>query len=134
MNLVNKLQLKKEHVCKIYHKPRGLPLDGLKNSRKSISAIDAVLCFVTSIAELETWVNTNLNSVSEDCIVWFAYPKKSSPLYSKFQCDINRDKGWESISKHKFRPVRSIAIDDEWTALRFRLQAKVKSTSKRFQV
>lgn len=134
MDLVKKLQIKKEQVCKIYHKPRGLQLEYLKNTRKTISTADAVLCFVTSIAELEAWVKSNLKSVSDDCVLWFAYPKKSSPLYSKFKCDINRDHGWESLSKHKFRPVRSIAIDDDWTALRFRPQSKVKSTSKRFQV
>ena len=134
MELSKKLQLKSGQTCKIINKPKDLVLADLKNSRVSLYKTDAVLCFVRSISELELWVNEHLKSLSDDCLVWFAYPKKSSPLYKKFKCDINRDNGWECLRDHVYRPIRSIAVDSDWTALRFKPQHLVKAISPRFRI
>ncbi len=37
-----------------------------------------------------------------------------------FGTDLNRDSLWELLSGDGIRPVRQIAIDDTWSALRFR--------------
>lgn len=59
-----------------------------------------------------------LNKVLEgDAILWFAYPKGTSKRY---KCNFNRDTGWESLGKFNFEPVRQVAIDEDWSALRFR--------------
>ncbi len=47
---------------------------------------------------------------------WAAYPKKTSGI----DTDITRDHGWEALNAAGLRPVRQIAIDDTWSALRFR--------------
>jgi hypothetical protein len=44
---------------------------------------------------------------------WVAYPKAN-------RTDINRDKLWPILAEHGFRPVSQIALDDTWSALRFR--------------
>ena len=40
--------------------------------------------------------------------------------------DITRDRGWDSFAKEGWRPVSLIAIDDTWSALRFRPLAEVR--------
>jgi hypothetical protein len=59
-----------------------------------------------------------------DAIVWFAYPKGTS---KKYTCDFNRDTGWDALQAEGFDTVRAIAIDDDWTALRFRRVEYIKS-------
>jgi hypothetical protein len=52
-----------------------------------------------------------------DAILWFAYPKGSSKRY---RCEFNRDSGWDVIRAAGFDSVRMVAIDEDWSALRFR--------------
>lgn len=52
-----------------------------------------------------------------DALLWFAYPKGTS---KKYMCDFNRDDGWDVLRKSGFDSVRQIAIDEDWSALRFR--------------
>ena len=59
-----------------------------------------------------------------DPILWFAYPKGTS---KKLTCDFNRDTGWARLAAAGFDTVRSIAIDEDWTALRFRRNEYIKS-------
>ena len=48
--------------------------------------------------------------------LWFAYPKGSS---KKFHCEFNRDTGWSVLRGLGFDTVRQVAIDADWSALRF---------------
>ena len=58
-----------------------------------------------------------------DAVIWFAYPKGSSKRYT---CEFNRDSGWSVIRDAGFESVRMVAIDDDWSALRFRRVEFVK--------
>jgi hypothetical protein len=42
-------------------------------------------------------------------------------MTSHVKSDINRDSIWPIAAQHGLRPVRQIAIDDDWSALRFQL-------------
>jgi hypothetical protein len=35
-------------------------------------------------------------------------------------CEFNRDKGWGVLARSGFDCVRQVAIDEDWSALRFR--------------
>jgi hypothetical protein len=59
-----------------------------------------------------------------DVILWFAYPKGTS---KKYKCDFNRDTGWAALGAAGFEPVRMVAIDDDWSALRFRRVEYIQS-------
>jgi len=59
-----------------------------------------------------------------DAIVWFTYPKGSS---KKLKCDFNRDTGWDALKAAGFETVRAVAIDEDWTGLRFRCVEFIKS-------
>jgi hypothetical protein len=45
------------------------------------------------------------------------YPKGTS---KKFKCNFNRDSGWQVMGQHGLEGVRQVAIDEDWSALRFR--------------
>jgi hypothetical protein len=64
-----------------------------------------------------------------DATVWIAYPKASSKRYA---CDFNRDTGWETMGEHGFEPVRQVAIDEDWSALRFRRVEHIKTMVRDF--
>jgi hypothetical protein len=65
--------------------------------------------------------------LEEDALFWFAYPKKSS---KKYQCEFNRDNGWQSLGDLGFEPVRMVAIDEDWSALRFRKAENIKTITR----
>ena len=58
-----------------------------------------------------------------DAVVWFAYPKGTSKRYT---CDFNRDTGWQVLGAAGFEAVRQVAIDEDWSALRFRRAEFIK--------
>lgn len=87
-----------------------------------------VLIFVKTKKELKEQIDKVLPLISGDVPVWFAYPKKSS---KRFKSDISRDSGWERLGDHNMEPVRQIAIDEDWSALRFRKLEFIKTLSRR---
>jgi hypothetical protein len=81
------------------------------------------LAFVTKQAEVDALARTIGERVDGDAVVWFAYPKKSS---KKYTCEIDRDHGWQELGKAGFEPVRMVAIDEDWSAVRFRRVGFIK--------
>ena len=59
-----------------------------------------------------------------DALVWFAYPKGSSKQYTS---QIHRDSGWAVMGTAGFEPVRMVAIDEDWSAIRFRRVEFIKT-------
>ncbi len=82
----------------------------------------AVLLFVTNLAEAEKLSPEAIRSVKEDGLVWIAYPKGGSGV----KTDVNRDKLWPVAEKLGWRPVRLVALDETWSAMRFRPVELVK--------
>jgi len=60
-------------------------------------------------------------------VVWFAYPKGTS---KKYKSEINRDSGWQVLGKAGFEPVRMVAIDEDWSACRFRRAEFIKAMTR----
>ena len=88
-----------------------------------------ILIFVRSLAEIETFTSIALHNLLCDGILWFCYPKKTSKI---FRSDIDRDHGWNTLNNAGFHGIRLVAIDEDWTAMRFRNIKFIKSTSGRF--
>ena len=84
--------------------------------------------FVRSKVEIEHDAEQVIYALDGDGMLWVAYPKKSSKKYTS---DISRDSGWEIFGKHSFEPVRQIAIDEDWSALRFRNVDYIKDLKRR---
>jgi len=45
------------------------------------------------------------------------YPKA---LLKRYRCEFNRDTGWDALGRAGYEPVRQVAVDNDWSALRFR--------------
>jgi len=56
-----------------------------------------------------------VEAAMEDRLAWIAYPKAG-----QLGTDLNRDILWRHLLKRRIQGVRQIAIDDSWSALRFR--------------
>jgi hypothetical protein len=84
---------------------------------------DGALAFCRSVLEVEAFSSQILERLPVDGLFWLAYRKGAAGK----ETGLSRDDGWAALDRAGFRPVRSIAIDDEWTAIRFRERALVKA-------
>ena len=127
----DKLQLKEQKEVVVLNGPDSFQpeLAKLKGVAVSRSANDAKeiafsIAFVKTQPEVESAVKAVAAKAKGDAVVWFAYPKQSSKRYTS---TINRDSGWESLGKAGFEPVRMVAIDEDWSAVRFRKAEFIKT-------
>lgn len=80
-----------------------------------------ILAFVRDRAALAATAPDAIAAYRRGAALWFAYPKKSGSIVS----DMSRDNGWECLSEHDLLPVTQIAIDGDWSALRFRYRDEI---------
>ena len=85
------------------------------------------LAFVTKQPEVDALAKAIARQTAGDAVVWLAYPKQSSKNYKS---EIDRDHGWAPLGAAGFEPVRMVAIDDDWSALRFRRAGFIKTLSR----
>jgi hypothetical protein len=94
---------------------------------EAAESIPFFLAFVTRLDEIERLSALVAEKASGDAVVWFAYPKGSSKRYT---CEFNRDTGWRALGAIGFEGVRQVAIDEDWSALRFRRVEFIKSMTR----
>jgi hypothetical protein len=90
--------------------------------------IGFALIFATQQAELNELIPHIAGMLEGDAILWIAYPKQSSKRYT---CDFNRDTGWAILGAYKLEPVRQVAINEDWSALRFRKIEYIKNFTRK---
>jgi hypothetical protein len=111
MSLASKLQLKEGETVRLVNAPKDVDL-GVKTAT---SRADAVIVFVRNRSELGEHAKVALDHAAEDRLTWIAYPKAG-----QLDTDLNRDVLWKLLDGKGVRPVRQVALDDTWSALRFR--------------
>ncbi len=87
------------------------------------------LLFATKQQEVDAGIRALAPRLEGDAVLWISYPKGSS---KKYTCDFNRDTGWAEVGKAGFEPVRQVAIDADWSALRFRRVGFIKKMTRSF--
>jgi len=100
----------------------------IHNDIKNNSEWSFVIVFAVTQSELDNYIEEVVPVLREDAVVWFCYPKKSSKNY---KCEFNRDTGWQLLGHHGYEGVRMVAIDTDWSALRFRHISKIKKFTRR---
>jgi hypothetical protein len=100
-----------------------LPVITIHNDLETVAEADFWLAFATRKSEVDKLARQIAKRAKGDAIVWFAYPKKTS---KKYTCDFSRDTGWDVLKTAGFDTVRAVAIDADWTALRFRRRGFIK--------
>jgi hypothetical protein len=103
-----------------------LPVKTIHYHFESVPECDFWLAFATRQAEVDKLTPQIVKRAQGDAIVWFAYPKGTS---RKYKCDFNRDNGWDKLKAAGFDTVRAVAIDQDWSALRFRRNEFIKQRS-----
>ncbi len=100
-------------------------VDGLGKAKQ----VEFVIVFTTKQAEVDKAADSIAKKVTDDAVVWFCYPKGSSKNYT---CEFNRDTGWNRLGELGFEPVRMVAVDADWSALRFRKVEHIKTMTRSF--
>ncbi|TAF33436.1 MAG: hypothetical protein EAZ57_05740 [Cytophagales bacterium] len=93
-------------------------------SHKDLESLEFVIAFVTQQVEIDAFMAQITPKLGSDAVLWFCYPKGSS---KKYRCDFNRDTGWAIMGNYGLEPVRQVAVDADWSALRFRKVEHIKS-------
>ena len=106
----------------------GWEAGGVTVHRRMRGGSPFVLAFLRSCKEIEARAERLAGVLGgDDPILWLAYPKKSSKRY---RSDVGRDDSWTPIGDLGFEPVRQVAVDDDWSALRFRRAEQVKTLTR----
>ena len=133
-SIFQKLDLKDQTELLIVNAPESFETEiaalnkiTVRRTHKEIKAITFALAFVTKQKEVDTLTKAIAKKATGDAIVWFAYPKGTSKNYT---CEFNRDTGWALLGEFDFEPVRQVAIDEDWSALRFRRVGFIKTPTR----
>lgn len=97
----------------------------VRRDPNDVRSIHFALAFATAQGELNRLADVLTAKAEGDALLWFAYPKATSKRYA---CEFNRDTGWTLLRSKGFDTVRQVAIDEDWTALRFRRSEYINST------
>ena len=107
--------------------PELAALKGVTVKRSVAGASAFAMAFVITQAELDAASRKLAAACMGDAVLWMVYPKGTS---KKYKCEFNRDSGWPVLGAAGFEPVRMVAIDADWSALRFRRVEHIKSLTR----
>jgi hypothetical protein len=122
-SLLEKLQLKDEKNLLLQGLPLSIEKQFVKFSfSKNVTPllkskkVDFALVFAFSQKQLKDILQEVIPALHNDAKFWIAYPKASSKIAS----DLCRDASWDFITAHGYETVRLIAVDNLWSAARFK--------------
>jgi len=122
--LFKKLNLKDQAEIVVVNVPASFEpelsqLDSVRVVRNpsKVKNVEFAIAFAITQAELDRASKELSAKAKGDAILWIAYPKGTSKRY---KCEFNRDSGWTVLGEAGFEGVRMVAIDEDWSALRFR--------------
>lgn len=128
--LATKLLLKPGQRVAVVNAPEGYVAsldtqpDGVQISETLEGEYDVVQIFLRDKAAVERDAPGAMAATKPGGVLWFSYPKKTGAI----KTDITRDHGWETAYAAGWRPVTQIALDETWSALRFRPTEDVKGS------
>nr|WP_314445548.1 hypothetical protein [uncultured Sphingomonas sp.] len=86
-----------------------------------------LIAFVRNRAELAEAAVEVAASYRAGGHLWLAYPKKSGAIRS----DLDRDHGWEPLLAMGLLAVTQVALNQDWSALRFRFREEIRLLRRR---
>jgi hypothetical protein len=86
--------------------------DGVRVVERLDQATTAVV-FAHDAADLREVLDAHKDQLAAPTAFWIAYQKAN-------RADINRDSLWPILAEYGMRPITQVAVDDTWSALRFR--------------
>jgi hypothetical protein len=129
-SLAKKLRLTTDHSLAVLNVPESYvalltpgPRDVIRQAPPGQS-FDAVLLFVKDVDELRRLGPGAISAAKANGLLWIAYPKGGKTVGATdlpaTPWWVQRDVLGEVTSVKGYKPVSFIAVDDMWTALRFK--------------
>ena len=137
--MAKKLRLARDHEVAVLNAPDGFIAQlqpgpaGLETELKQAASYDAVVLFVKDVEELRRLGSPAIHAAKPNGLLWITYPKggagraQGAADQSKRQTDlpatplwVQRDVLGDITSETGYKPVSFVALDDYWTALRFK--------------
>jgi hypothetical protein len=122
-SLLEKLQLKDEKNLLLQGLPLSIEKQFVKFSfAKNVTPllkskkVDFALIFAFSQKQLKDILKDVMPALHTESKFWIAYPKATSKIAS----DLSRDSSWDFIAAHGYETVRMVAVDNLWSAMRFK--------------
>ncbi len=79
----------------------------------SMTEAGVALLFAESAAQIRDFADRHRAQLAGPPVLWILYRKGN-------RSDVNRDLLWHLMAEYGVRPITQIAVDQEWSALRFR--------------
>ncbi len=120
-SVAQKLFIREHYTVLLVNAPKGyrevlgdLP-DGAKVVSKASAPVDFIQIFAAKKAEMTELFRKVKPLLKDDGLLWATYPKAG-----QLDTDLKRDVVWECGATVGMHPVSQIAVDDVWSALRFK--------------
>ena len=136
--IFDKLNLKDQETIVVINPPHSFEdelrrLKGVTILRdtQSLSSVEFAIAFVTQRKDVDIAARKLIGKTTADATLWFAYPKGTSKT---LKSEVNRDTGWDVLRSAGFDTVRLVAIDADWSALRFRRKVHIGRPRRRIPI
>lgn len=124
MSIAKKLRVNAEQPLWLLGAPGDMPglLEGIviKDAIAAKDVVGQALFFATDNNALDKKLPKLLKALTENALVWIAYPKKSSGIVT----DLDRDR--LAVAIPGYAAVTLVALDDKWSAIRFKKESAIK--------
>jgi len=120
MTVARKLQIRPGMTVVLLGRPSGVDLEIpseclVVSDPADAATADAVVAFVVRAEDVDSVAEPALQAARDDRLAWIVYPKNR-----QLGTDLNRDILAALATERGAEPVRQIAVDAVWSALRFR--------------
>ncbi|MEV0151724.1 MULTISPECIES: hypothetical protein [unclassified Nonomuraea] len=79
----------------------------------ALGEADVAVVFAADAASARDLLQEHRDALTAPSVLWVAYPKGN-------RSDVNRDTLWPIVGEYGLRPNGQVAVDEAWSALRFR--------------
>ena len=115
-SVAEKLLIKPNTTLWASHADRVALVGPLPDAVDTVGSLDEAttgLVFADSAADVREILTAQKDRLTAPAVFWVAYPKAN-------KADINRDTLWPILGDFGMRPISQVAVDETWSALRFR--------------
>lgn len=115
-SVAEKLLIKPNTTLWASHADRVALVGPLPDGVETVAELDeaaTALVFADGAAAVREILTAQKDRLHAPAVLWVAYPKAN-------RADINRDTLWPILGDFGMRPISQVAVDETWSALRFR--------------
>lgn len=95
------------------HRPLVTPLPEGASFVEDLAEASVAVLFAADAAAARSLLEGQRDRLTAPPLLWVAYPKGN-------KSDVNRDTLWPIVGAYGLRPNGQVAVDETWSALRFR--------------